>query len=287
MKSRAVAVSVAGLAAAILGLNAAQSPALHQQPFVVGLVGVWQQPSNENPKKLVDLRFLQPLEAGEGTCAYGMNGYVAVQFDDKVVPFQCTAKSDGNCNVANALKKDGSPYACARRLTRPPEQSIRAQFWAAFAAAVTPLLRRDADRYVAPVSRGLDPELSDGVVASRGNGADFAPAFADLEDGSYAIRLEPLQAGPKALEANISWRAGGVAMITVAPGLYRVTRLASGASSGQDAWVLVSGAAQFEKRSADYKRVLDATRRWPSEADARAPKAILRAYLQAMANEGQ
>jgi hypothetical protein len=154
-------------------------------------------------------------------------------------------------------------------------------------AAVTPLLRRDAERYVVPVSRGMDPELMDAVVAMHGNAVDFAPVFADLEVASYTVRVEPLDKSLQSAEANVNWKESGTAVATIhnlSPGLYRVTRLVKGVVTGETAWVLVSPGGQFEKRSDNYRRAVEATRQWPSDVDARAPRAVLRAYLQALSN---
>jgi hypothetical protein len=174
---------------------------------------------------------------------------------------------------------------------RPPELSRLQSIKASFFAAIMPLMRRDAERYVVPVSRGMDPELRDAVVPLRGTTVDFAPAFGDLENGSYALQLAPVD-GPSysTIKVNVNWKEGGAATVMVPglrEGLYRVTRLSDRTPTGQDAWVLVSPADQFEKRSANYQNAVEATRHWPNEVDARAPQAVLRAYLQALSNAAQ
>ena len=256
------------------------------EALIVGIIGQWKSDSKPN-----DLKFLHAIEVGDGVCAYGTDGYLAVQFGDKVSPFVCDRSTDGVCNQRNAPKREkpsDKPFVCARLISHPQDSGL----WEAFTAAVVPLFRPSPERFVAPVSRGLDAEISDAVVQLRGGGVDFAGAFADLNAGSYTVRLDPLDGTSRApVSATVNWEGGAIAVATVAgltPGLYRVVRLeANGTPTGQDAWVLVCSPELFEKRSREFSKAVEATKTWPPEVDARAPRAVLRAYLQALSSEPQ
>jgi len=280
MKPCLVAFVAVSLSALLLNVAGAQQyPA--SKPLIVGIVGDWVECQNGQPKATSTIAFLSTL-SDQSTIVLGKSGSLTVQFNDTVASFPCD-KTDKDTQTCP--KPPG--YACARLIKRPEETGRFAAFFSSLMAVVTPLVSRDPERYIRPASRGMDPELMDGVVAVHGNAVDFAPVFADLEAGSYAVRLEPLDKSLKPAEANVNWKEGGTAVAplpNLSPGLYRVTRLAKGVATGEAAWVLVSPADQFEKRSDNYKSAVEATRQWPSDVDARAPRAVLRAYLQALSN---
>jgi hypothetical protein len=288
MTSGPVAFLVFSLFATLVCPDASrpQSQKDKQEALVVGIIGEWKSDAKPN-----DLKFLQAIEVGDGVCAYGTDGYLAVQFGDKVTPFVCDRQTDGVCNQINAPKREKAsawdkPFVCARHIARPPDSGL----WEAFTAAVVPLFRRSPERFVAPVSRGLEAEISDAVVQLRGGSVDFAGAFGDLNAGSYTVRLDPLDGASRApASAAVSWKGGGTAVATVAgltPGLYRIVLLeANGTPRGQDAWVLVCSPERFEKRSHEFSKAVEAAKTWPPEVDARAPRAVLRAYLQALSSE--
>jgi hypothetical protein len=278
MKPGLVAFVAVSLSALPLNLAAPpQAPASKPPPLIVGVVGEWRECQNGEPAP-TQITFLSTL-SDQSTIVLGKSGALTVQFNDSVASFPCDQTDTDKCP-----KRPG--YACVRLIKRPETGHVAAVF-SGLMAVVAPLVSRDPERYIAPASRGLDPELMDGVVATHGNAVDFAPVFADLEAGSYTVRLEPLDKSLKPAEANASWKEGGAAVATIpslSSGLYRVTRLVKGVATGETAWVLVTPADQFEKRSDQYKRAVEATRQWPSDVDARAPRAVLRGYLQALSN---
>lgn len=251
---------------------------------IVGIIGDWQIEGRADR-----LKFLSSIDVGNGICVNGTDGYLAVQFGDQVSPFPCDRQTDGPCNSSSARKKQKTsdrPFVCTRQIARPSDAHI----WQGLIAAVAPLLRASPERFVGPVSRGLEAELSDTVVPLRDGSADFASALADMDASSYTLRLEPLDGSSRTpVNAAVNWRGSGGAPAKLAgltPGLYRVTRVgASGTRTGEDAWVLVCSPERFEKRSAEFSRAVEATKKWPTEVDVRAPRAVLRAYLQALSSE--
>jgi len=286
MTSRPVAFFVFSLFATLVSPRASrpQPQRDKEEALVVGIIGEWKSDAKPN-----DLKFLHAIEVGDGVCAYGTDGYLAVQFGDKVTPFVCDRQTDGVCNQHNAPKREKAsdkPFVCARHIARPPDSGL----WEALTAAVVPLFRRSPERFVVPVSRGLEAEISDAVVQLRGGSVDFAGAFGDLNAGSYTVRLDPLDGASRApARAAVNWKGAGTAVATVAgltPGLYQVVlQEVNGPPTGQDAWVLVCSPERFEKRSREFSKAVEAAKTWPPEVDARAPRAVLRAYLQALSSE--
>src|SRR5215831_14712182 len=161
MNARAVVVSVASLSAVFLGVAGAPQSTKKPEALVVGIVGDWTQAGSDHPEKGTPVHFLSTLAAGEGACVYGSGGYLAVQLEDRVISFPCEVASEGGCDKTRGPSHAGQPYACARHIVRPPELSRLQSIKASFFAAIMPLMRRDAERYVVPVSRGMDPELRD------------------------------------------------------------------------------------------------------------------------------
>jgi hypothetical protein len=286
MKCRAVAFSVLTAFAALVCPGAtSQSQKDHGDALIVGIIGEWKIEGQDH-----SLRFLSPIEVGNGICADGTEGYLAVQFGDKVSPFVCNRDrpTDDGCNPRPARKD--KPFLCARHIARPPDPGVGVGMWQGFAAAVFPLFHSSPERFVAPVSRGLEAELSDAVVQLRGGSVDFASVFADLDPGSYTVRMAPLDGfGKTQVSAAVNWKGSGTGSATVAgltSGLYRAVRVeTNGTPTGQDAWVLVCSPERFEKQSAEFSKAVEATKKWPTEVDARAPRAVLRAYLQALSSE--
>jgi hypothetical protein len=306
MKARSVTVSI-GILAWLLPCAGSRSFAQEKrQALVVGIAGEWgtdadsfvppiapqqekgstttsKEPSNS-------LGFMRPLMVDKKTCVYGTGGYLAVQFGKDVVSVMCKPTTEPGCDGRN-IAKLSKPVVCSSHVPVPtPEPTGLASL-----AMIIPWFRSQeaAERYVTPVSRGMESELKDAVVQSRDGKVDLAPVFSDLDSGSYKIHIEPLKGrGASSTNTVVAWQEGGSAIATIpgmAPGLYRISRVDGNESSPMpEAWVLVCSPGEFADKSADYAAAVDATRKWPSEVDARAPQAVLRAYLETLSqNAGQ
>ena len=231
-----------------------------------------------------NLGFMRPILVNNQTCVYGTGGYLAVQFGKAVVPVMCKPTTEAGCQGRN-IAKLSKPVVCSCHVPVPtPEPSGLASL-----AMIIPWFRSQeaVERYVTPVSRGMESELRDAVVQFRDGKVDLTPTFSDLDSGSYKIRIEPLKGGSAgAMNAVVAWQEGGSAIAAIpgmSSGLYRMSRADGDATSpAHEAWVLVCPPGDFANKSADYAAAVDATRKWPSEVDARAPQAVLRAYLETL-----
>jgi hypothetical protein len=300
MKACSVAVSVGILAGLLLCAGPDSFAQDKRQALIVGIAGEWgtdadsyvpliapkqdkgstttsKEPSN-------NVGFMRPLMVDKKTCVYGTGGYLAVQFGKDVVSVLCKPTTEQGCDGRN-IAKLSKPVVCSCHVPVPtPEPPGLASL-----AMIIPWFRSQeaAERYVTPVSRGMESELKDAVVQFRDGKVDLTPAFSDLDSGSYKVRIEPLKGGSAAaMNAVVTWQEGGSAIAAIpgmTPGLYRVSRAdGDGNSPAHEAWVLVCSLGDFANKSADYAAAADATRKWPSEVDARAPQAVLRAYLETL-----
>jgi hypothetical protein len=300
MKARSVALSI-GILAGLLPCAGLPSFAQEKrQALVVGIAGEWgtdadsyvpliapkQEKSSSTTSKepANSIGFMRPLMVDKNTCVYGTGGYLAVQFGKDVVSVTCKPTTEAGCDGRN-IAKLSKPVVCSCHVPVPtPEPTGLASL-----AMIIPWFRSQeaVERFVTPVSRGMESELRDAVVQLRDGKADLTPAFSDLDSGSYKLRIEPLKGGaPGAVTAVVAWQEGGSAIAPIpgmAPGLYRISRVDGNESSPvPEAWVLVCSPGDFANKSADYAAAVDATRKWPSEVDARAPQAVLRAYLETL-----
>lgn len=169
--------------------------------------------------------------------------------------------------------------------------SEKAGFWGNLIAAAAPLFANDPPRYVTPVARGLEAELADGVAELQGDRVDLAPAFQGVDPGTYRLRLESLSGQGASTPVQLQWSGTGPASIPASgmqPGLYRLVRLTpNGEPTGLDAWLLVRNPERFARDSAAFQSAVEATKNWPDDVDARAPRTLLRAYLDSLSRQVQ
>jgi hypothetical protein len=271
-----------------LALLATTSPWVRAQDQIVGIVGKWEVvglkgscPAREDPKfKLTNtLGFGQPI--CENTCVAGGSGTLTVEFPGKpsvLGVFACEDKPNPDCDRPIGKK-------CAFAVKPPVEKH-----WVVSLATEVMAMFSEPERYITPVSRGLEPHLVDSVIALEGNRADFGPAFADMDPGTYKIRLEPMAEKGSGSTVQVEWRGKGPVSAAVAglkPGLYRLLRLTAESQPAEprirDAWVLVDGPDRFSEDSSGFHAAVEETKSWPEEVDPRVPRAVLRAYLDKLA----
>jgi hypothetical protein len=258
--------------------------------IVVGIKGDWvlNKPTGETNNQL---KFLLPIPSGKDTCAYGKGGYLTLAFGEKASPFMCDKKVEAACDVKNApppVDRDKTPYVCARQIV-PPEEAPK---YSGFLAALKFQAIKFPELFATPVSRGLEADLTDAVVQMKDNSVDFGPAFSEMNAGMYSARLEAIDAPGKAVATiHMEWKEGAPASAPVPnlqSGVYGLVRLqADGKPAGQVAWVLLTTADKFAKQSSEFGSFSTATKQWPDQVDARAPRAVSRAFLQALASSSQ
>jgi hypothetical protein len=243
---------------------------------IVGIKGRWVKVDRKSGAQTgTDLRFGESIEGN--SCVAGRDGAtsLSVLFGGKAVSFACEGKPDPPC---------GQPIGtqCARHIIPPEKKSWVVSLTAAFGSAFS-----EPDRYVIPVSRGLEPYLVDSVLSLDDGRVDLAPTFREMEPGKYQVRFEPLAQAKTIAQAPLKWTGKGPATVAVAgisPGLYRLVQVNTQSEPVEPgAWVLVDGPDRFRKDSASFQSAQEEIKAWPDDVDPRAPQAVLRAYLDSLA----
>jgi len=155
---------------------------------------------------------------------------------------------------------------------------------------VARLFGEEPKRYFTAASRGLDPDLKEAVLSLSGSQVDIAAAMTDLSPGVYWVRFESLHGdGVRTKPAQVQWHAAKPAVVSaigLRPGVYRLSLLEeSGDPMDSDAWILVSKPSEYSTVSMKFHEVVNTVAAWPAETDPTAIRAVLRASLEALADE--
>jgi hypothetical protein len=150
----------------------------------------------------------------------------------------------------------------------------------------------ERERYITAASRGLEEDLTEAVVELSGSHVDITPALHNLEPATHWVRCEPIdhpsEIGPP---MQVQWAAGKPAEISAAhlkPGLYRLALVEqSGEPAGSDAWILLTDKEHYLAHSNAFQQAVDTIAAWPPEADRSMARAVLRAALASLADNGK
>ncbi len=258
----------------------AEGPFASAQQAIVGRVTNEWQLTEKDQKGNQKLQFLHSYVLNANACAEGKGGSLVMLINNEEHSYACDdgPSKDHGCDILH----DG--FKCVRHIV--PAQ---AGFVRGLTAAVAPLLKEET-RYITAVARGLEAEMADSVVPLQGDRVDLALAFREMDPGTYRVRFESLSGSKwQSAAVQLQWSGSGPAAVSppgIQPGLYRLVRLnPKDEPAGTDAWVLVSGPDRFAKDSTAFQSAVATTRKWRDDLDARAPRAILRAYLDSLSRE--
>jgi hypothetical protein len=169
-----------------------------------------------------------------------------------------------------------------RSIITPSTQS--SSFGTLLAEAAKRAFGESRDRYITPVSRGLEPYVTDTVVALDAERIDLAAAFQNMNPGTYPLRFESLGGDETTYTTQLQWNSAGPAIVSIPrirAGLYRLVRLSeAGEPAESGAWILVSPPNRYRQDAAAFESAVETTKKWPDDADPRAQRAVLRAYLE-------
>lgn len=265
------------------------------EAFVGRVTGNWKfigqrpTPCDAQSKKTdpAHPQFLDCFVLSQKSCAEGKDGTLVMLFGNEAYSYSCDRPANESCESIKEPPDKNEGFKCVRRIV-PLENRGKIS---RFLAAVVPLFAESPAHYITPVSRGLEAELADSVVPLQGDRVDLASAFQEMGPGTYSVHLESLSNSARPIGLlQVKWSGGGPASIPASgmQGLYRLVRLTpSGEPAGLDAWVLVSGPDRFAKDSAAFQSAVEETRKWSDDVDARAPRAVLRAYLDSLSRQAQ
>ncbi|HEY6766143.1 MAG TPA: hypothetical protein VI386_15405 [Candidatus Sulfotelmatobacter sp.] len=240
---------------------------------VVGITGTW---TLADKTKLSFGQALNPNSTVVGTSERGIPD-ITIAIKGTPVRFACDARSSPACQV------NGKQCTCLIP-TNPPDAPSTLSL---LATAIGEMFS-NSERYITPVSRGLEPHLLDSVLVLDGQTVDFSPAFAEMDSGTYKIRIEQIAQNDAGHDLQVEWAAKGPAKTLVTglqPGLCLLVRLNAQGQPAEPggAWALLDPPDRFNKDSASFHAAEEETKTWPDDVDSRVPRAVLRAFLDSLA----
>ena len=155
------------------------------------------------------------------------------------------------------------------------------------------------DRYVPTITRGAGGSLQEAVVRLKDGHLEVAPAFQSMKKGSYLLRIrspkdeaEPISGG--ALEQlAFEWdpeHPVPLAVGNLRPGVYVLSLLRTHSEdhepTGDQSWILATGAADFEKAAASFQQAKQTVSQWPEVVQQGEARGFLRAYLDLASRPG-
>jgi hypothetical protein len=238
------------------------------------------------------VRFGETLAAG-ATCLFGNEGDSIVlksllPTDDLLYPFQCQREDldkKNTCAPPATARK-----ACAVDLrTLSEKKGILATFMATISEALKRIMQSQPDKYMVAASRGAEPELVDAVLPIENGQIDVQPIFREMDPGTYYVELAvpgaPSLSGPPSRVTFAKGRAARVEAGGLRAGLYKLALVTEkGEPRDSDCWILVAAPPEYAKQAAAYEQAVSESKKLPEEMDARATRALLRAYLESLAN---
>jgi hypothetical protein len=267
-----------------------------QQIVVVSVSGEWTQVCQQRqgdchiPASAPSpLRFGQTINAGE-ICLFGNEpGSIVLKYatpaDAPLYPFPCE-KAD----MAGAPSCSRGPRkACAVDVRKIGQASGIRNFLAAMARIAS----TQPEKYMVAASRGAESELVDGVVPLEAGWLDVQTIFREMDPGPYFVELAPVgsTAAAPGPPVPVSYRKGQPVRTEVRgaqAGLYRLALVTEKGEPGDsDCWVLVAAGADYAKQAAAYQQAVSESKKLPTEMDAAATRALLRAYLESLASPKQ
>ena len=192
------------------------------------------------------------------------------------MPKTFTCENEAGCRVPLAPP----PKANADARWRVRAQKIEASL-------MKPRLSLSPEKGAMTYVRGGSGRLSDGVVPLTGTQMDLSPAFQNMPEGEYWLRLVPLSVPAKPLGPfHIIWSANHAAIVSnpeFSPGLYDLVLLEeTGEEEGSRAWILAAEPPAYASSSADFADAVKVSAQWSTDASPSALRTILRAYLESL-----
>jgi hypothetical protein len=256
---------------------------------VVGVVGKWEaevaRVEGDGSPSNMSLHFGEEFYDQNQRIKVRCNGGALILLKDGQARSLPCAGPDGTTDGCVAKIESGTQkMECSREISlkfaRKPGPRL----------ATLNMRARPFSQYESAVRGGFEARLDEAVVPLMGDKIDLAAALRDMDAGTYRIRFESVSDRKFALGPFIAKWSGSaptdVRATGIEPGLYEVSAFDSaGRPTGGLAWVLVCGAKDYERSRSTFDDATDATQHWPSDVDARAPRAYLRSVLDALSPE--
>jgi hypothetical protein len=252
----------------------------NQDGLVLGIVGKWHDAAQKN----ADIHFGSKLtDQSLVTCETG--GSLTVWFKEarKPVPIPCETPGDA-IPIKNVRAKATQGVVASI-------SDAGSKLW----QLVTPFINLEPRSYIAAVSRGFgNAELEESVAIVRGGQVDVKSALAGAPAGKYAIAFLPTTEDiADALPVAVDWQPGRTAMVKLsghapgdAPGLLKIAIAAPDGTLSAEAWILLLPPDRYAAAGARFEAARAAVAPWPGGTRSQASRAVLRACLQALSQNG-
>ena len=159
--------------------------------------------------------------------------------------------------------------------------------------AVQSLFAKQPERYIPVMTRSERRQpLQEAVVTLQNGTTNLTSLFESASQGKYLVRFRALSVdAPSSTsvpnKANVDWdpaAKSGAKISLAAPGLYRVSILDLEEQPLGGTWILVCKPENFQAAEKAFAEALELTKRWGPGIPDEERHAVLRAYLEYLAN---
>jgi hypothetical protein len=278
-------------AVAISARQTRQSGDSNNEPSIASVTGKWVLMGTGAPEPV---KIATPV-TNESDCIYGDGGSVVLERPNlerpnasQLIPFSCDAPHhDALCNPDPKIPD--IPKMCSVKIYEMVDKSGIVNSIKLSWQQIMNRLHENPEKYIMAASRGLEPDLSEAVVPLNGSQIDVSAAFKDMPDGEYWVTLAPVGgAVPAGHSVRLSYKQAMPAMIIatgISPRLYNLILVdQTDSPAGSEAWILVRSQQNYNSASTDFGELVAQSAKWPEQMDPSASRAILRAYLEQLAD---
>jgi len=181
--------------------------------------------------------------------------------------------------------------SCLRRLLVPFPSSDSGVLDAIWKTAIRLIAGRPV-RYSIHGQKGASNNLEEAVSLFDKGSLDLSSVFRNMPKGVYYLKL--LDLGPGSTNAVIGpqrfdWdpqTSSPLSTSELSPGVYEVTLLLRKGRRYEptlSVWTLVSNKSQFDRLSDSFRDAVRVTRKWQTSTTDETRRAVLRAYLESLA----
>lgn len=252
--------------------------------FVLDMDGIWTSAGSS-----------QPLSRGQHLPAGALLRNDSPSNGDRIVVANLNGEVVKRIRCKSGVCKEcNDSGACNDPIRALPSATPQAGALASSFEAVMELFLGKPDRYSAHRVRGEG--LAEAVLQLADGRCDLAPAFRNVDKGRYYIQFKSLSEPGSAPGIGFDplpfdWdpsKPGMLAIPKLQPGLQDLILLEKGGAgfnaSGVDAWVLLSGAADYQKSASVLEQATALAAKWGASVSPEVARGYLRANLEYLAN---
>lgn len=189
------------------------------------------------------------------------------------------------------VKRYCARETCLRRLVVPPPPSDSGIFDAMLKTAMR-LITGRPERYSVHGVRGVSNDLEEAVSLFDKGSLDLSSVFRNMPKGVYYLKLRDLQSeatttvvGPQRFDWDPQ-QGSPLSITDLRSGIYEVRLLLRKGTRYEptlSVWTLISSKSEFDRLSDSFHQAVRLTRKWQTTTTDETRRAVLRAYLDGLA----